>query len=1073
MGSKNKRGKIMKTKRIKLFSLIIAAFILVGASIGLILSNMNKVVYATEVIVGEWTQKDGAFVGDTLIVPQSVKLQVDENTQIDAESGLVYFPDGNARSLEPKLLDQAGKYVLEYQAKYNGKTVKGEYSFVVKESNYFVSNTTLSSAKFTKKENLKYAEFLEKGSNLQDGIEVVLGKGDYFRFNKPINLYDVAGSDGIVNVSRAFPVMDKSLISGDAFGDRLGSYFTIKLIDCYDEDNFIEFYYWSNQWNPVKDTQVGAGTGEQNFSSIALDKSGSASATVTIGKDLYIPKYSGRYLEGKPGLIGKWAYTNTKSLYSNNWNMFSYNVNTHEIYFHSAQGNQLITDVDHPDIYPTNAFKGFTTGEVFVQYSFENSWTSEPMELYINSILGLTGEQIQQEGVSDNLIPDVEIDIEYTDQVNKSINVLYNQEYTLPTANVYDVNGKNEYKLAVYYDYYTDNPKSVYVEDGKFTPNKKGVTYTAVYLATDGFGNTNVDENGKCLDVVNMIPISGKAFNYEEVKVKGFDGATLNYLPKINVLGANKEADIKVIVIEPNGNELDVTNSCDGEKYSFNADYVGEYTVQYTFTDNVYEEVFEYKVGCSDKGNVIFLDKIALPSVFIKDAVYDLDTYYAYVATSNGLKKNAAKLLVSVDGGEFAEITNQRKFKVEGNSTLQFKAEYNGKQTGVQTSKITDVNYSENSEVNDGLKIYQNYFVGFDSTSSNESYVEYKFNGNNGVNLQFATPVVFNTFRLNFEVPEEYAKKVSSINVILKEISGQDKGYVISYSQGTTASTVYYTVKSLDGSTTYKATSVTGTIAGSHTLTISNSTLTSGEGIVVLLDKVSSRNIEFSINAYDVSSAFALRISNVCGTAFNELVYEKNSQLVYERPVGSPKVGEKYTLPTFNVSSVFYPVSLANLTYSFVDESNNPLVDVNGKKVENISGDSDAITIIPIEPKIYYLKFNYAGMRVTDPSSYMLVIIDTEAPVVTFNDGSTDKTVVDVKVGKAHAIKEFKVADNVTAAEGLLVKVMIMDDSSAIVGWNVKENFTFNKAGSYKVVVFAQDENGNTSRTYYRVSVTD
>ena len=328
----------MKTKKLRIFSVVVSLLLLITAFVALTFTKQNNTVYATEVVIDNWEQQEGALLGDILEVPESVKLKIDENTTVDADSGIIYYPDGSAKTLGPKLLDVVGKYTLQYQSVVNGKTYIGEKSFFVKESNYYVSNNIFSSAEYVEADNLKYGKQLAE--NKADGIEVTLSKGDYFRFNQPINIFDVAKENGgMVDVSLAYPVMDTSLVSGDAtaykkdkdgnyvldedgnkipssvWGTRLGSYFTIKLIDCYDETNFIEFYFWSNQdkRNNINYTSCGAGISGQEFSS--LSKSTGPSATVTIDGATYTPSYSDRWTEGK--YIGHWAYGNTYSIYYN------------------------------------------------------------------------------------------------------------------------------------------------------------------------------------------------------------------------------------------------------------------------------------------------------------------------------------------------------------------------------------------------------------------------------------------------------------------------------------------------------------------------------------------------------------------------------------------------------------------------------------------------------------------------------------------------------------------------------------------------------------------------------------
>ncbi len=1079
----------MKTKRIKLISVVLSVFLILSCVSLLLINSQKNEVYAAEVIVGEWTQKDGALLGDTLELPENVKLKI-EGEEVVPESGLIIYPNGNASALGTKLLDSVGVYTLRYTAKYNGKEYVGEQKFTVQDSTYYVSNPNFSSAEFVKADELKNTVVGERlGAKVADCIKVSMIEGNYFRYNQPININELTTDEqGCVEVSVAYPVLDTSIYATEKtvdgktgnndepryWGERYCWYLTVKLIDIYDESNFVEFYILSmqDQRNGHAQFVVGAGGSEQELTNLA---SATKDYDVTIDGSNWGVERASRY-----NGITYWSSQisrDTRTFFERQGvvDSFKFNPETYEVRFENDGGlSRIVTDLDHPGIYPGNGFEGFTTGEVYVQYEFVNKEVanSEPMELYIKSILGISGEDLINQPVDDTKVPAVEIDVEYTNKAEKSINIEYNKEFTLPTANVYDVNCENEYKVAVYYDYYTDNPKSVLVNDGKFIPDKKGVTYTAVYIAKDAFGNMNVDKDGKCLNVINMKVVSEKPFTYDGGnKINQFITCISNELPKIDVKSLNDDAETNVFIIEPNGNKINVTDNFNGNGYSFTPEYLGKYTVEYVFSDNVYTETFSYTVDSVDEGNIFYKEKIALPSVFIKGATYDLDAYFGYVATASGLSKKETTLFVSVDGGEFNKIIDRRNFVAQGDKNLTFYAECVGVKSPVQVCSITDVNYSGDASVNNGKKIYENYFVGFDSYTSDVSGVEYKFNGGKEINtLRFATPLVFNAFNLEFEISGESASGMSDLSILLKEISGRDDlGYIITYKKLATEGRLTVTVSGLDGVDYYNK-SVDGNFVGSHKITIQNNTLTIPEIGALALPGVTSKNIEFSVLMDCSQQASSIKIKNVCGNVFNNNVYEKVAQIIYTRISGTIKVGEVYTLPTFNVNSVFYPVSLAKLTYSFTDTENNALVDINGNPVRNVVADN-VVTFNPKEVKNYFFSFNYEGMKVIDVSTYVISVVDTTPPVVTFTDGSNDKTVVNVKVGETHKIKAYTVTDNVSTE--LNVKNVIMDYFGAVKGWDVGDSFVFTQEGEYKVVIFAQDENDNTTNSYYyKVKVT-
>ncbi len=1083
----------MKTKRIKLISIILATMLALSCVALLIFYRPQNKVYAAEIVMGEWSQKDGALLGDTLVLPQDVKLKID-GEEVVPENGLIIYPDGNARTLGTKLLDSVGVYTLRYTATHSGKEYMGEQKFTVKDSNYFVSNSNFSSANYITADELKQTVIGERlGSKAADGIMVSMIEGNYFRYNQPININEVQTDDkGFVEVSVAYPVLDTSIyatektVDGKAnngdepryWGDRYCWYFTVKLIDAYDEGNFVEFYMLSfqDQPNGHSNLVVGAGGSEQELTNLG---SAGADYDVTIDGSNWTVQRGSRYnnITYWASLISKDTRTFFERDKEGIVDSFKFNPETFEVRFENGDRvNRLVTDLDHSGIYPNNPFEGFTTGEVYVQYEFVKKEVnnSDPMELYIKSVLGISGEDLMKKAVDDTQTPDVNIDIEYTNKAEKSINVAYNQEYTLPTAEVFDVNGENEYKVAVYYDYYTDNPKSVLVTDGKFIPDKKGVTYTAVYMVKDTFGNVNVDGNGKCLDVINMKVVPDSPFEYDGTdKVSQLTTCSANEIPKLDVKSLNLDADVQVFVVAPNGDRVDITDTLNGDAYSYVPEYVGEYTVEYVFTDNVYTDTFSYKVNSVDEGDVLYKEKITLPSVFIKGATYDLEAFYAYSATANGLTKNEASLYVSVDGGAHEKINDRRNFTVEGSDYLTFYGEYAGVKSASQTCDITDVNFSCNPDVNNGYKIYENYFVGYDSYESDYTGVVYNFDGQNTVNvLQYATPLLFNAFSLEFEVPSESALNMSDYSILVKEISGNEGvGYLLTYKKLTTAGKVSITVSDLAG-TVYLSKTVDGNFDGGHSAVISNNILTVPEIGVVALPGVTSRNVELSVIMNCLAQPVSMKIKNVCGNVFVscEYMFEKTPQLIYTRLGGTLTINTEYTLPSFDVNSVFVPISLQKLTYSFTDIQGNSLLDTNGNKILNVTADK-VVSFNSANVNNYFMTFNYEGMRVEDTSKYSISIVDTTPPVVVFTDGSNTQTVVEVKVGQVHSIKEFTVTDD-TSTE-LNVKVVVMDAAGAVKGWDVDKTFVFKAEGKYRVIVFAQDENDNTSTNYYyRVNVT-
>ena len=141
--------------------------------------------------------------------------------------------------------------------------------------------------------------------------------------------------------------------------------------------------------------------------------------------------------------------------------------------------------------------------------------------------------------------------------------------------------------------------------------------------------------------------------------------------------------------------------------------------------------------------------------------------------------------------------------------------------------------------------------------------------------------------------------------------------------------------------------------------------------------------------------------------------------------------------------------------------------------------------------KIYDLKLTQVGQyRITYEASclastrmgqeslstsdyYILNVSEGVAPTIKFKDGSNTSTVVNIKVGSTHQIKDFTVTDNVTAKENIKVYTMIVAKDFTLEedGYDVK-SYTFKNVGEFLVYVVAFDELGNSSSLYYNVVVS-
>ncbi len=1037
----------MKTKKIRRLTCLLVCTICL-AFVFLFANNIDTVSGRADTTLNGWEEEVVYNVNDNLVVPDDITINVDGNT-VEYTSVVVIYPDGSVKELSNCNLDTVGTYTVRFYGVHGGKTVTAEKSFLVKQKIYETSGAS-SIVSFKTKDEIKNSNLM--GSNAADGIDVHLQTGEYFRFNKTVNIYEVAAeNEGVADFITVYP----------GFSITQATYFTVKLIDAYDESNFLEFYV-----NLVEGTYY-CGAGSSNQTMIGFSQDWSPTVTLESGVGVAPWKVSRIYPDKGYGTYR----LNEYNLYAGGGIKFSYNPTTNEVF----EGGILINDVDDKNLYPENPFSGFTTGEVYVQVEFVKPQV-DFIDVQITKLFNFVGEDLENGWVEDTSAPKVDIDVDYT--YDKTVKLAKGREYLLPDATVYDLNSNGKYKRSVYSNYYTDNPMVVNVVNGKFTPTLTGL-YTAVYYAEDFFGNSNTGSDGKCVDIINFDVVDEAPFTIEENKITSLIACRDNTIPQLNIQSINKGLTVKVSVIDNMGNEEDITNNTVSGGYSYMPQRVGDHIIKYTLKDNVYSEEYSYKVSCVDNGDIFFKDQLHIPSVMIKGATYDLDTYYAYALSSEGqLAATIADIYVSEDEKEFIKIENTKAFTVNASTSIAFYAKLNDKTSPIVTSKVTDVNYVENSNVNNGKKLYQNYFVGYKSVELASRSFNYLLDESNKF-ISYATPITLGAFSLEFTLPtyinEEATIANSNFSVLqinLRALGDRaNSGYTIQYSKTENEGTIEYTVKSLDGTQTLYNGNVMGDLLASHTLSMSGKTLICGEGVSVNLPELDAKNIEFSVGASEATGDFAIQIQKICGQTFKSSIREGKASLNFTYPDIETSIGSTYILPEFKISSVFYPMRQDSLMLTLKDDEGNVIKTVDGLALENVIATPTTPYTVLLEGKSSYkAEFAYKDIDIAIDGNFVITINDFTQPVIQFEDNIDENSLVKVRLGNVHQIRSFTVEDNVSAKDELYTRVVVFNAKNEFIAYNISE-IQFNEEGTYKVWVYCQDSRGNVATRYYNVLV--
>ncbi len=1038
-----------------------------------------KQAFAAE--ISGWDNDVSLTVGDVLQVPNGVKIDVD-GTLVDYQSAIIIYPDGNIKELGNYVMNVPGKYVVKYQGTHENKTVTAEKMFTVAEKVYKLGNpastaTYLEAETFkenSKMPNLPADTVLYAGNEVaESAIELGLATGDSFTYNKVVNVYDLASENGgLVDVCTVYPGnrMTNPVNSQDANGAYVDAevdalHFSIKLVDCYDENNYLEFLVSAGAENNFSGYRLNAGASYQNITGIQGTNTdygatkcfiydGGMYERFNIGRyqttrtnGAVAARYDRLFKAGYKGISFSWDTTNN-FIYSN--------------YTDSKRGTNIVTMLDHEFMNPDNPFRGFTTGEVYFEVNFEVQSTN-PCYAAITSILGMKGEELQNNVGLDTNAPQFKLDSAYTG--SNKIMISKGQEFAIPEAEIVDVSSTGLYDVAVYYNYGTKLQTMCNVSDGKFIPKLAG-TYTFVYSSVDSFGN-------KGEAYFEAICTDKPRFSFDkENKVDSLNAFVTASVPVLNPVALNGTAIETIAVIDPNGKRVDITDTAKNGSYSFVPQALGDYTIEYTFKDNLNTEIYSYKVACTGLGTVQFVDALPIPSIIIKDAYYDLQDYYAYKATNTEITSILGQYEVSKDGGETFEVIadNNKFFANVGDSVkeLQFRISCDGKYSPVWKSVVVDVNIL-------GEKDYAKYFYGADSVTLTQDFAQASFDDSFGT-LGFATPFSLKAFELNFSVPNQ---NLSNLYIYLREIGTTEMGgYVISYE--TINGTVVYSVKSIDGRNTYATANLTGSLARSYSFSMAGNKLTSAENISAVIPALSAKDVEL-ILAFEATSAFDVNIEKVCNQPFNNTVQSWNEApavVLYDTSTVVAGVGNEYTLPTFHVSSALYPTSLASLKLTLVDGNWNAVKDLNGQSIENRTLESGKNITIKIPSLDTFIgNFEYTNFDRTDMTSeifvdgiYTIVSFDLVAPTVKFNDGLTEKTLVKTQKDTLYKFVSATATDDIATAEELDITYFVWNETNNLIAWDVTE-YKFEKPGYYKICVLVRDGSKNEATTFYNLLV--
>ncbi len=1034
-------------KKLKIMGLALCGAVTLACG-SLAVKNMQNANAESELIVPkEYIIEKEYTYGETfeVLAPSLVRIKTGA-TETTAVSAVLIFPDGTAKSEGSYTLDKNGVYELTY---YDANGVSATQKFVVNKNYYGIDEGASAS----------YVTDLV-GVEEKEGISVSLRDGKSFTFNQTIDLNDYAGQ--ALEVCKIFPMFraDED-VSPDA------STVSVKIVDCYDSTKFVEFYIWCGEAGQGV-YYAGAGASTQNFTGLEQNRHRPHEMTEEYDGQLYKIHRPQRYQSKTAWGTGLADKTNEHLIQSDGITLI-WDLSNHQMKARNGGAARLITDIDSAEIYGENAFHYedfFTTGEVVLNVEAYN-YTANQFELGIEEIFGKSGEELKDGKMVDTEKPQIFVDVEPT--VDNTVFLQNRKSVVLPNiTKVLDYNYYGNTRMAVYRNYGKRGEALINTENGVFTPEIAG-NYTAVYTATDAYGNA-----GQYL--LEMVVTEENSLSYIKTPVEKLVAASSNVLPHIEAEGLNREVAVEVSVTAPNGEQTIVNyNGVDG--YEYIPAYAGEYTVTYSFRDNVYEESYSYNVTCVDENSATFQNPFTFPAYFMKGASYTIQPVVAYTAGDGAFQENKATVSVSVDGGEYVVLSEaeMKAYKVEATNTLQFKASYGDSFIVSKEYSVADVGYGKVIDEKDYLSYWQGAYT---ASEMQESGAVYSFDGD--AQLEFINMVSSKNFKATFTVD---AVSLDGVVVTLRDVFNPYSNYITYTYRQESNSIVMVTVRQYEeGELVFERDLKTKqkTLLGEYSIVTSSQGVITGEITINNIQSFEKDNALVEIATLGAEDC-TVKVSQLNNQAFSPSMRDTKPQMAFVQGNGVWEVNDVYRIEPCYASSVTGSVLSQDIQMTLYSPNGEIVSDVNGVRLEGV----EANKFYEVElAQVGQYRVSYevsclgsskkSGSEVlADDDYYIINVSEGIAPTVSFTDGSNAETTIHLAVGSKHTIKEFTVSDNASTPEEIKVYTMICDKNFILEenGYGV-ETYVFRNVGEFTVCVWAYDQLGNSSFAYYNVVVS-
>ncbi len=992
---KQYKEKNMKLILKKYLMTILVAMLLIstiGLCYGLFLPP-NQVV-ASEI---NCELKTKYVLGEELVIP-SATIEVD-GQNLSADFEYIVYPDGKAYKNQTVKLSQEGRYEIFYSANYSGKEIVSSKSLDVLGELFSVSNP---------ESNISYGAHHYTPNT--KGLMVRIAKGDFFTYNRPIDVSNLTAMDKIV----------KFYITPNTIGICDASQVRIRLTDAYDNSNYVEMLLKSA-------SHIGS------WADIAAYLNGNASFQRPTGIYNGEPRSDWGGTEELFTLCGK-----PLGDVPLDEDQFTFAINYKERQLWASAG--MVIDLDDPDVF-NELWNGFTTGECFLSIS-GLKYQQKDLNLVITELFNENLEE--QELEVDNKIKIT------VDCGNVLPYAKVGKEFKLFTAQATSVHQLDVQVLSnVYYNYGSNAPINISIKEGKFVPEREGL-YSIVYLAKDRYGNQETkvidieakEEEDLTVEVVNPVTVADI-------------GKEIQLVEKINVKNSSGNVDYKFI-IENNGKSYVVEDG-----YTFVPEYAGEYNVSLICNDYLEQKVEKFSfVG--NASNVVKMQiEPSIPNYMIKNATYELKTITAINYQSGKPIEAPLELYVKEDNGAEQRINGQYTVNASESVEIIYRLGDFSKSYSV---KVVDIGYGSSFDV-------KKYFVANkqSSTTSYDSEDSLVMRVHEDTSFEFINIVSTIDFTFVFN---GLANKSNFGNVTIYLIDTVTKEriaftFVNNGGQATMLINGGQEIKLKADFLGYSGQSFNLFFNGlTSVATPDNETFRtitqfeSGKKFEGFTENKAYLVVEFN----QVRSASAIQLYILNKQALISMPRDMFAPNVYGKSFsGDRNVGDKITLEKITAMDVLDP--MCKLSFVITTPSGY-YKDKNGNVFDGTTSCDATYEIEFTEIGEYYFEWlaeDGSGRSTT--YSFGVEVVDNESPVI-----SLTNVKYSAKLNETVSLAKYAVKDNVSKDADIEVYVFVQDEALNMI--NVKNgNYKFTQKGIYRVIYYAMDEQGNAGYNEYLITV--